>query len=114
MYRKNLYINKIMSSAIYIVEFVTFIILLGVVLVLYALSVFPFNQVYQPFDPRTWTHVQNINQWLTPSYDYSPFNRNIPEASIACVYCDPKFDPSRCIASATAFAATNHQPGAGC
>ncbi len=81
---------------------------------LYAFSFFPFNRVYEPFDPRTWTHVNNINDWLKPAFDYSPFNRNIPEASVACIYCDPKYDPTRCIASATAAGAAARPTGASC
>ncbi|AYV86108.1 MAG: hypothetical protein Solivirus7_6 [Solivirus sp.] len=103
-----------MISGIYIAEFVIFIILIGIVLVLYGFSIWPFNTVYEPFDPRTWTHVQNINDWLKPAYDYSPFNRNIPEASVACIYCDPKYDPTRCVASATAFVAVARPTGASC
>lgn len=94
-----------MLSPIYYGLVFIFMLVLFAVVALYATGLWPFNSPYQFYDPRSWTRVQSNQTWLTPAFDYSPYNRNIPDASIACIYCDPKFDPTRCIASSTAFAA---------
>lgn len=100
--------------------YITLAVLVIVALLLVILFAFrlpPFNGPYQFRDPRTWKTPPSPTSWLTPIYDYGPYQRDIPDdyqsttgtETVQQVYC--KFDPSRCQTSNAGYAASNPPTG---
>lgn len=78
-----------------------FIIGLIVIFILYATKIGPYGQPYQIKDPRTWQSQTSNTAWLTPAFDYSPTDRNVPAPDIKGIYCS--YDPIRCIPTQAQF-----------
>lgn len=95
-----------MSLAVVYIELFVLIIGIIILVALFAFRVPPFNKPYQFRDPRTWESVANNQSWLAPVFDYSPYDRDIPDFSVKATYCgttaDP-IDPTRCISSFTQY-----------
>jgi hypothetical protein len=88
-----------MSLTIVYIEL--FILILGII-ILVALFVFrtaPYNKPYEFRDPRTWKSVPSNQSWLISDFDYSPYNRDVPDVNIKAIYCADTVDPTRCISS---------------
>ena len=96
-----------MLSILYLAEFGLLVILLIALAIIYGTGTWPFNHPVVIRNPRDWKTETTTQDWLKPAYDYSPFNRDIPSATIACVYCSTSLDPTRCIASYPQYVAAN-------
>lgn len=92
------------------------ILILGIIILvaLFAFRAPPYNKPYQFRDPQTWKPVETNQSWLTPQFDYSPFNRDVPSSNIKSIYCAMNGDPTRCIASLSQYSQTVTTPPPPC
>jgi hypothetical protein len=96
-----------MSVVILLVELAILAIGVAILTILYVTRNPPYHRNFQFRDPRTGDITTEF-QWLTPVFDYSPYNRDVPDPKISSLYC--QYDSSKCIASFSQFqSATQNQ-----
>lgn len=99
-----------MSLGVLWVEVAILAIGLIIIVVLFVFKWPPFNTPYYFLNPRTW-QSQDLDAWLTPAFDYGPYNRDIPDPEIQSIYCSQTIGlPSKCLYSDSDAAGTTPPP----
>ena len=98
-----------MSLTLIYVELAILIIAIVILVALFITNSWFFSEPWKVIDPRTGKSVNDTTDWLKPTFDYSPLDRDTPEKDIQNTYC--KLDKTRCITSKKEHSTSNPPTG---